>query len=114
MNTGITVNGSVVKVGNKTVANITGDDSWETLADALLSVLRKDEAVYLAVHLLTTMYDEGRDRGGVRTSDVANFLDMDRSNCAKALERLLDDGRIRIVGSTDDKERGRPSRLWAI
>jgi len=112
MNNTITVTETHIKVGNKTVATITGDESYETLCDALYNLLRKDESVYLALYTLSNTPSR---KDGVRTSEVANFLSMDRSNCTKALERLLDAGRIKVVGTTadnDETELGRPSRLW--
>lgn len=112
MNNTITVTESEVRVGNKTVAVITGDESYETLCDALYALLRKDESVYLALHTLERTPNRTY---GVRTSEVANFLSMDRSNCTKALERLLEANRVKVVGSTADgegAELGRPSRLW--
>ena len=110
----LTITETEVKVNGKTVAVITGDESYETLCDTLYNLLRKDESVYLALYTLSNTPSR---KDGVRTSEVANFLSMDRSNCTKALERLLDAGRIKVVGSTADNEGtelGRPSRLWLV
>lgn len=113
MTNNITVTDTEVKVNGRTVATITDKDSHALLCDALYDLLRKDESVYLALHTLSNTPSRS---AGVRTSEVATFLSMDRSNCTKALERLLEQGRIEVVGSTEWSEdsKGRPSRLWRI
>lgn len=107
--TNITLTETELRVNGKTVAVLADRESYTLLSDALYGALRKDESVYLALCTLS----ESR-KSGVRTSEVANFLSMDRSNCTKALERLLEDGRIKVIGSTEEGERGRPSRLWFV
>lgn len=107
----ITVTHKEVLVNGKTVATIADEDSWTALSLALLNSLRKDEAVFLAVHLLNEIHEK---KDGVRTSEVANYLNMDRANCTKALERLLDAGRISVGGQTEKGGAGRPSRLWKV
>lgn len=107
----LTVTDTEIKVNGKTVATLTDREAYSTIVDALFqSLLRKDEAVYLALSIM------GATREGVRTSEVATFLSMDRSNCTKALERLLEDDRIQVVGSTawSEDNKGRPSRLWKV
>lgn len=111
----LTVTDTEIKVNGTTVAKLidrdTNAEAYGLLLDALFQdLLRKDEAVYLALSIM------GATREGVRTSEVATFLSMDRSNCTKALERLLEHDRIQVVGSTEWSEdsKGRPSRLWKI
>lgn len=111
MKQGITLTATEVMVNGKTVATVKNKETYLLLREALYEYLRKDESVFLA---LTELCET---REGVRTSEVANFLSMDRSNCTKALERLLEQERIRVVGSSADDEEtsaGRPSRLWAV
>jgi len=72
--------------------------------ELLLSSSPKAEAVYLALTVL----------GETRTSDIADYLGLDRPNTRKYLERLLSAGRVKIV--TDDDRLpgpGRPSAVWA-
>lgn len=106
----ITMSGSNLQINGKQIAVMSNKESRDILLTTLYKVLHKDEAVYLALSTLDT------DGTGVRTSEVARCLNMDRSNCTKALERLLDTNRIRIVGSTSEaeNEKGRPSRLWKV
>lgn len=106
----ITMSGSNLQINGKQIAVMSNTESRDILLNTLYKALHKDEAVYLALSTLDTNGE------GVRTSEIARCLNMDRSNCTKALERLLETNRIRIVGSTADikDEKGRPSRLWKV
>jgi predicted transcriptional regulator len=109
MNNSITLTDTAIKVNDRTVATIVNKEAYVELILALHEGLRKDESVYLALSTLC------QTREGVRTSDVSNYLSMDRSNCTKALERLLEEGRVQVIGSTTpDDAKGRPSRLWRV
>lgn len=89
-------------VDGKSVAII---KDFDKLREALLSKLTRVEAVYLAVALT----------GEIRTSEVADFLDMDKANVSKRLIRLETEGRVKITDeSNSEGHRGRPSRVWAI
>jgi predicted transcriptional regulator len=103
------MSGSNLRINGEQIAVMSNKDAREVLLNTLYKALHKDEAVYLALSTL----DSG---DGVRTSEIARCLNMDRSNCTKALERLLDDKRIRIAGTTSEteNEKGRPSRLWKV
>lgn len=105
----ITMSGSNLNINGKQIAVMSNKEARDILLNTLYKALHKDEAVYLALSTL----DNG---DGVRTSEVARCLGMDRSNCTKALERLLDTNRIRIIGTTAEieNEKGRPSRLWKV
>lgn len=98
----ITITNAKVFVNGVAVANVT---DFETLRDALLRGLHKRDAVYMTVALL----------GEARTSEIADFLGLDRANCTKVLEKLEDDGLIEVA---DDANyalgRGRPSRTWVV
>lgn len=108
--TNITMSGSNLQINGKQIAVMSNSESRDILLNTLYGVLHKDEAVYLALSTLDT------NEMGVRTSEVARCLNMDRSNCTKALERLLETNRIRVAGSTwlAKDAQGRPSRLWKI
>ena len=110
MTNNLTVTATEVKIDGKTVATLTDREAYTVLTDALYQLMKKDECVYLALATLDTNGE------GVRTSRIATFLSMDRSNCTKALERLLEQGRIRVNGATEwsETEQGRPSRLWQV
>ena len=101
----ITITDKEVLVNGEAVATIHDTEAFTKLRDALLADLRKTEAVFLTVSLF----------GEAITSEIANFLGLDRSNTGKVLEDLEQAGRLELV---DDAEhnggRGRPSRLWAV
>lgn len=53
--------------------------------------------------------------GEASTSDIAGILGWDRSNTARRLEALVEDGLVEIVDEAyhDGKSAGRPTRIWS-
>lgn len=89
-------------VDGKPVATI---KDFDKLREALLSKLTRVEAVYLAVALM----------GEARTTEVAEYLDMDKANATKRLMALEEEGRVFIADEAHNEgHRGRPSRVWTI
>lgn len=102
MNKNITLNKTELRVAGRKVATVT---NFSVLRDALFSNLTRLEAVYLAVAML----------GEARTSDIAQFLGMDKANATKRLEKLANEGRVQVVEDNNQKTGpGRPSRVWAV
>jgi predicted ArsR family transcriptional regulator len=98
----ITMTDKELLVDGNSVATI---KDFDRLREALLSKLTRVEAVYLAVALI----------GEARTSEVANYLEMDKANATKRLMMLEEEGRVLIADeSRNSGHRGRPSRVWTV
>lgn len=94
----ISIRGNTLRVDNKIVATIEDEDR---LIRGLVNVVGGTEGVFIALSSL----------GKSRASSVAEFIEADKANVTKALERLLVDGRVKVVGVERGKK-GRPSRIW--
>jgi len=99
-----TITNKTLKVNGKTVAHIPNDRAFRLLLTALAESLPNMESVFLAVAYL----------GSARTSDIAEFVGLDRANTGKLLDALAEEGSVKVATVDNNGKPGRPSRVWEV
>lgn len=101
----ITLSDSQLKVNGQSVATIHSETELHALVKSMSEAMTRPSAIILVLSFL----------GTATTAEVAEILNMDRSNAFRYLSMLAEEGKVAIVD--DDFRpgtRGRPTHIWKL